>query len=96
MFSLEQSGPTGGDCTASYEVTLDKVYTVKEFVNDVLSKAGEWGYINIQGNSYTMSYKYGKMETPMMDSDGDKTISSVSAHGGWSRMDYHITIKEEI
>ena len=44
MFRLIQTSDTRGDCTASYDVQLDKEYTVKEFLETVLTqKVDEWG-----------------------------------------------------
>lgn len=43
MFTLTQSTPTAGDCTSGYKVTLDKEYTLQEFIDAVLTNKGEWG-----------------------------------------------------
>ena len=52
MFRLIQSTPEAGDCTCGYKVLLDKEYTVREFVDMVLSENNkEWGYIGIYNPS---------------------------------------------
>ena len=48
MFTLIQCTPTRGDCTAGYEVDLDKEYTLQEFIDAILTnKKDEWGEIKI-------------------------------------------------
>ena len=37
MFRLFQCMPTRGDCTAEYEVDLDKEYTLQEFIDAILT-----------------------------------------------------------
>ena len=37
MFTLIQCTPTRGDCTAGYEVDLDKAYTLQEFIDAILT-----------------------------------------------------------
>ena len=64
MFRLTQIGPEGGDCTAPYTVTFDKVYTLEEFVNAIIvNRSGEWGSIRL-GNLFGKTlceYKWGKI-----------------------------------
>ena len=42
MIKFKQVSKVYGDCTADYEVILDKQYTVREFVSFVLSQKDEW------------------------------------------------------
>ena len=51
MFQLSRSGPERGDCTAPYTVTLDKKYTVRTFIKEVLKSKDEWGYIGIENEN---------------------------------------------
>lgn len=97
MFHMYQSTPVAGDCTCGYRIELDKEYTVGEFINAVLSeKNKEWGSIGIyDGRSIFGSpgcqYEYGTLTTDNLPEDTlNATINSVSASGGWSRMDYLI------
>lgn len=98
MFKLERLRPEGSDCTAPYDVILDKEYTVEEFVKAVLSNIREWGEIRIDigAKSYfanpTYAYKYGELLVPIQDDFLHKKVTSASAHGGWSLMDYFIHI----
>lgn len=109
MFRLIKKGKERGDCTAPYEVELDKEYTVLEFIQTVLSNnPNEWGYIGIKSNDKDgiifgkpkCEYSYGKIlggiETlPLLFLEflNDKVLS-VSADGGWSRMDYLLEVQE--
>jgi hypothetical protein len=89
MFKLKQSTPTGGDCTAGYSVELDKDYSVKDFIENVLTIKGEWGYISIKGKS-SCEYKYGKLLSELPPDLLVVKVLNVKASGGWSRMDYYI------
>lgn len=98
MFKLKSIGKVRGDCTQPYKVILDKEYTVGEFIETVLGRKGEWGYIGIEyGRSFfgnpNCEYKWGKLITPNLPDDFlPLKISSMRADGGWSRMDYLITL----
>jgi len=103
VFKLIQSTPVSGDCTCGYNVKLDREYTVKDFIDTVLSeRAGEWGYIGIYDQSDFVGrhfgnpnaeYRYGKLVSYNFPEDIlSKEIKSVSASGGWSRMDYVLHI----
>jgi hypothetical protein len=88
MFQLKQTTPTGGDCTAGYDVILDKKYAFEEFINTVLSR-NEWGtiYIN-KGNNY--KYKADKLLSELNSDDLTKTVFKATCVGGWSMMDYYV------
>lgn len=99
VFKFIQSTPVGGDCTCGYEIKLDREYTVKDFIDIVLTeRADEWGYIGVYNPSDfcgrhfgnpKMEYRYGKIIAGNFTEDIlNKEIKSVSASGGWSRMDY--------
>lgn len=99
MFKLYQSTPLAGDCTCGYRIELDKEYTVGEFIDIVLSeKDREFGYIGIYNSSSifgspSCQYSRGELTTDNLTEDIlNTTIKSVSASGGWGRMDYLIHI----
>ena len=90
-----------GDCTRSYNVILDRTYTVNEFISMILSeKKDEWGCISIDRPFTSWSFQYpnckyecGKLTTKPFPYDIlAKTIKEVKASGGWTRMDYTIII----
>lgn len=98
MFKLTQIGRERGDCTAPYAVTLDKAYTVREFIQTVIAKCSdEWGYIGINDGETIFGkpcceYRRGKLISNLPEEIQDKIITSVKADGGWTRMDYMLDI----
>lgn len=104
MFTLTQTTPTAGDCTAGYRVNLDRDYTLQEFVDAVLTNKGEWGGIKIAKrncawyNYPTIGYRYGEItnEPNLPEKVYEYKVQSVSANGGWSAMDYFVTLEKEV
>lgn len=97
MFKMYATAPSGGDCTAPYAVILDKPYTVQEFVAAVISKSEEWGYIGIEHKRAVFGepcceYKYGQLLNKLPQETLCKKVVSVRASGGWTRMDYYLTV----
>lgn len=95
-----QLRPAAGDCTAPYSVTNYKAKKVGELIQEILKeKPKEWGYIGIKdgcsifGNP-ECEYRYGKLLNTMPGDILEAEIEKVSSSGGWSRMDYLITIKK--
>ena len=88
------TGRTGGDETTPYNVTDYASETVSEFVKEVLSSVEEWGYVKVKGKG-CVEYRYGQLLTAIPSSWSAMEIESVSARGGWSRMDYLIQPKAE-
>lgn len=99
-----------GDETQSFDVTDYKATTVGEFVDEVLSGNGkdEWGYFefirvkpqkvgnwNIPPEWDRYEYKRGSLLDKIPDTLRNKRIEHVTGDGGWSRMDYDITVVEE-
>ena len=84
-----QSGMTGGDCTAPYDVSFAPGCTLRDLVSDVLQR-GEWGYIDIKAPYYLRcEYKGSKViGSPFPEEILDKEVKRVKAAGGWSNMDY--------
>ena len=103
MFEFIQKSVIRSDCTASFDVKLDKLYTVDLFIDEVLStRPNEWGYIGIfkPGISYIFGdpnceYRYGEIITDRLPDDIlHKVIKAVRADGGYSRMDYIIKVED--
>lgn len=101
VFSKTQSGPSGGDCTAPYSVTLHGKVTVREFIEAVLENKTEWGHVEIfKGkpksmfdNDLAVGFRYGELENGLPESKLlDRKVKSASASGGWSRMDYRLYV----
>lgn len=85
-----------GYCTSGYIVSLDKEYTVAEFIDYIFKERnGEWGSIDIV-NHYSRSYKNSKFSYNGFEEDVlNKKIKKVTAHGGWTLMDYNIYVEED-
>lgn len=105
MFTLTICTPTRGDCTAGYKVFLDKEYTLQEFVDAILTnKKDEWGVIRIPKRNCAwyrfpcISYRYGNItnKSNIPEKVFGYKVKSVTASGGWTAMDYLVTLEKEV
>lgn len=103
VFRFIQTTPVSGDCICGYGIILDREYTVKDFIDTVLTeRTYEWGYIGIYDQSDfvgrhfgnpNVEYSHGKITTDNFTEDIlSKEVKDVSASGGWSRMDYILKV----
>ena len=103
VMRFDQTGGPFGDETCNYNVSVPAGTTVGEFIKSVLMR-DEWGHIKIDNwNSEPIChYRRGKLvqgrfpykdDLPIdpPDSELGKVISSITANGGWSAMDYVIS-----
>lgn len=90
MIQLTRQTSVGSDETAGYNVVLDKEYTLKELLDEILSNTAEWGYFHVL-NCSSCEYRWGKLVTELDPKYLNKSILKATASGGWSRMDYYIT-----
>lgn len=106
MFELKQSSDVRGDCTADYEVILDKEYTVGEFARAVLSRENEWGRICLNDEPgaprkpavfgrLLCNYSNGRLLSELPEEIRNKKITAVKADGGWSNIDYLLAVSDE-
>lgn len=105
MFKFIQTTEESRDCTCGYDIELDKVYTFREFIETVLTRKDELGFIYIYTNErpwFTCpSYKYisGQVtsEPPgeIWSKICNNIIKNVSARGGWGRMDYYVVFETD-
>lgn len=107
VFELWSAGPIGCDCTGPYNVFLLKEFTVEELIRAITEgvdeyERTEWGYIGIYDKGYypftdcRCEYRHGTVITNNIPSEMmQKKVISVKASGGWSRMDYCLTIQKE-
>jgi hypothetical protein len=92
MMKYRPTDKIGGDETAPYDVIFDREYTVREFIEYILTR-NEWGNIRfIGGSSY--GYRQTLLLCPIPDRYMETRIASVKAAGGWSRMDYLIEMEK--
>ena len=93
------TGHMGGDASSAYQITLQRTFTVKEFVERVLNELGEWGKIEVVLPDRTtvawLKYSHGDItnESSNFASYYDHTIESVSGYGGWSHSNFYIEVK---
>ena len=87
-----QTHATGSDETAPFDIMDYKAKTVGEFIDEVLKeRPNEWGYFDVYGFG-RCEYRSGKLLSELSDDKLRYRIKSVKAAGGWSRMDYRITV----
>lgn len=92
---LEQNTPTAGDATAGYAVIISENTTVEMLLQHIL-KRNEWGYVGVKCEGHVfgspqIEYKNDQIIVGQFKQDLlNQKITSVSARGGWSRMDYLI------
>lgn len=96
LLEFKCTGGPYGDETSSYDVKVNKKFvTVNDIINYVLDKKYEWGYICINSHGLTedFEYRYGTIiKDNIPEEIKSSNINSITASGGWSRMDYYIKI----
>lgn len=92
MLELQQATHIGGDETAGYKVILDKEFTVKELIDEILLQ-NTWGTIYLD-NGYKCEYKGKELLSTLSENDLSKKVIRVGASGGWGAMDYFIKESE--
>ena len=92
---MKHVGGPYGDCTSAYEFTLTEQMTLKEFAEMVAADGEEWGAIR-KGSAFgDVLAEYNRSgEIKYRDYANPNAILELTgtAHGGWSLMDYHVTI----
>lgn len=93
-------GRTMGDETTPFSVSDYNAKTIVEFINEVLEKKSEWGYIEVKeepaGEFHwctRIEYRNGELLDEIPDAWQYREIKETTACGGWSRMDYRIIPK---
>ena len=89
-------GPYGDECS-SYSFTIPNEMTLKEFVELITNEQpGEWGDIREGwcGKTYA-EYRWGEIKYFVNNPDELIIVPNGTAHGGWSRMDYYVKVKEK-
>lgn len=99
---LKPAGNVRGDCTAPYDVELSRECTLRELVDVILTR-NEWGYIGKDDPRDVFGYprfeysydhiKEGSERGHFTEEDYNRIVKTVKADGGWSRMDYIVTLE---
>ena len=100
MIRIKATGGMGGDDTYPYDAIMDRPYTVREFVDEVLFKKGNWGCIRVSDNprdalgEVLCWYSHGKLEEEYasLKECEDKQVKSANGSGGWSRYDFTLMV----
>ncbi len=101
-FEFKCTGGPYGDCCSSYDIILKKKpVTVRELIEEVVADEREWGEIRIVRDikdwldqSCFIEYRWGKViKDYIPEPTKDREIVQCKAHGGWSGMDYWLTVK---
>lgn len=92
MIKFKRTASTGGDETAPYDVIFDRQYTVREFIDYVLTRR-EWGYIYFKGGPHCR-YRGSLLLSAIPDEYMEAGIESVKAASCWPRIDYRIEINK--
>ena len=75
MIRFIQTSEVSGDCSAYYDVILDKPHT---------------GWLDYE----KYEYRYGVLNDAIPKNLLEKKIISITAHGGWTRMDYLLKLEQ--
>ena len=95
MFELIYSGKVYPDYTHTFDVLVDRQYTVKEFITEMLETRGmDWGIITVrQGyKKRNGEYSRGYITETIKDIDGNSIIKEIHASGCFSNINYVIDI----
>ena len=84
---------TGGDETAPYKVTTNRVCSLRELI-DKIKSGTEHGHITINdGNNRHYLSDYHKNSIDGLPQNAlDKVVRKIDSAGGWGRMDYRIWV----
>lgn len=100
MFTLYETDHSPRDLETFYDVKFDKSYTVKEFVEAVLTKTRESGTIRpgrydvicFNSGKITSSKSWEKLSSKVLN----KKVVSAKAVSGWAGMRYDLVLNDEI
>ena len=101
MIKYIQTSEVFGDCSANYDVKLNKPHTVGEFINLVLiERKAESGMFEIYNPDVSWldyeryEYRHGILKDVISKEILEKRIISIEAHGGWTQMDYLLKLEK--
>lgn len=99
MIKKVATGWMGSDETYPYKAIMDRPYTVKEFVDEVVADKDNWGAIDVidssdnQRNVPLCEYHHGEIDKPGMKVGyEDRLVKSARGSGGWSMYDFTLVI----
>lgn len=101
-FSLKRTSKIHSDESAFYDVILKHKMTLSEFIDAVLENTGEWGHIGLEFKGTIFGYpccdyRYGSLteggKATFTENQLDSTVKYVKSNGGWTNMNYLITLE---
>lgn len=96
-----------GDETKKYLISISPTATVKEVVEDILSRKDKWGFIGIKDKkepfhgAHSFEYRYGINEKIPAEEElfwreiMNCRVLNIEGSGGWSRDDFQFVIEKE-
>ena len=101
MIRFSPTGELDKESRLHFKVLIPKDTTVRDIIDFALSQ-DEWGTISVKHNGVTSVLDYerktidGKKGTIKYDEITDEVkamkVKNITSYGGWSRMDYKITV----
>ena len=86
---LTRKSPIGGECSATYSVTIRKPMTIREFMKTWFEENPNELHSDIYfEDHYVGEYAWRKL-CELNDRYADVIIYDASACGGWGRMDFY-------
>ena len=93
---LTQIGGPYGDACSRYSFTTTKEhFTIQDLIGAARRNTPEWGYVRVNCgcDRFELEYSHGQIiSNNIPESLYDKEFTEGTAYGGWSRMDYEVTI----
>lgn len=108
LLKFRSMGPVGSDETSEIYFDIVEKCTVKELCDYIIANDKDWGYIGLDSHSHGSLFgepNIEYMDGHYVDKDrnpiefnfpeeiANKTVESIRAHGGWSRLDYLLTVE---
>lgn len=99
-FNLYQTSPIGSDSTGGYGIYFKGDNpTVGEFIEHLFrTRNSEWGFIIVRDYARMteiykkVGFQYGHLIDDLPDAIGSMTVKLANASGGWSRMEYILSV----
>jgi len=89
-----------GDMSAGYDVVLDRVYTLGDFIDEIIT-FNEWGDLYVGFNAtctfkdmlrFSFCKNSNQLLTDVPQELKENIIKNVSSHGGWTKMSYFVEV----
>lgn len=89
---LTRIGDISSNKTSRYSVELSRECTLGEFIDCVLELKREWGCIKTNKGDYIRYCRGEIVGKSFREESLSRKILKIQGRGGWSRIDYNITI----